>query len=283
MGGSRAPKNRRLTDVTIKRKNCGTGHSYTINGEKAIGVTTALKEGIPKPALVNWAAKTVARRVVDMDNDEWAALMSKGPQAAYWDLARSHETERGKAAIRGTAVHKIAEQLITGVDVAVPEHLAGYVEATVKFMDQWQPRMVLSEVIVGDYGYGYAGTFDLVADLPDGRRVLFDYKTSASGIWPETALQLAAYRWASHFVNNGVELPMSELKITDTMAVHLRSDGYSVVPVRTDLAVFSTFVYALQVARASREWKPWVGEPLRPGQPNPFAQAEQEQQQAVAA
>ncbi|HEX3650563.1 MAG TPA: hypothetical protein VHV49_19220, partial [Pseudonocardiaceae bacterium] len=45
-------------------KDHGNWHSYTIDGKRAIGVTTALK-GIPKDMLVPWAAKLVAEHVVD--------------------------------------------------------------------------------------------------------------------------------------------------------------------------------------------------------------------------
>lgn len=250
--------------MTIKRINCGSGHRYTIDGKKVIGVTTAIGSGIPKPALTAWAARTVARRAIDMSNDDWAALLSKGPEGAFWDLAKTPQTETTKAGVRGTNVHKLAEKLIAGEEVAVPEHLAGHVEAVVAFMDEWQVAPILVEKVIGHYGHGYAGTFDLIADLPDGRRVLFDYKTSKS-IWPETAIQLAAYRHASHFVcDDGTELPMSEIGITDSMAVHVRSDGYDVYPLRADLQVFGTFLHALQIARATAGWKAWVGGAISP-------------------
>src|SRR5689334_2346539 len=44
--------------VAIKKADHGTWHSYTIDGKRAVGVTTALK-GIPKDALVPWAAREV--------------------------------------------------------------------------------------------------------------------------------------------------------------------------------------------------------------------------------
>ena len=38
------------------------------------------------------------------------------------------------------------------------------------------------------------GTFDLIADFNDGLRRLVDIKTTRSGIYPETTIQVAAYR-----------------------------------------------------------------------------------------
>lgn len=249
----------------IKRINCGSGHRYTIDGKSATGVTTALKV-IDKPALMTWAAKQVAQRVVDMSGAQWTELMAQGAHAAFWDLARTPDRERNKAAVRGTHVHNFAEKIMRGEEVAVPEHLYGHVESCVAFMDEWRVQPVLVETVVGDYSYGYAGTLDLVADLPDGRRVLFDYKTSASGIWPETALQLSAYRWASHFIpaSQDVELPMTEIGITDCMAVHVRSDGYTVHPLRADTQVFGAFLNALHLHRAMQTAKTWVGGAVTP-------------------
>jgi hypothetical protein len=47
------------------RKNHGRGHTYYINGTKVDGVTTIIGNGLPKPALVNWAARCAADEAVD--------------------------------------------------------------------------------------------------------------------------------------------------------------------------------------------------------------------------
>ena len=49
----------------VRRRNHGRGHSYQIDGDKVIGVTTAIGNGLPKPALTRWAAREVASFVVD--------------------------------------------------------------------------------------------------------------------------------------------------------------------------------------------------------------------------
>jgi hypothetical protein len=253
--------------VSIKRINRGRNHSYVIDGEKAIGVTTAISEGFPKPALPYWAAKTVAQAVVDMHPDDLRAMVEElGRDAAVHALKQAPWTQRDKAAARGTEVHHLAEKLITGVDVDVPEPLIGHVESVVRFLDEWQVRPVLTELTVGNYTYNYAGTFDVIADLPDGRRVLFDYKTS-SGVWPDVALQLAAYRHASHYVAaDGTEIPMVEVGIDEAKVVHVRADGYDVVPFNTDRDVFAAFLNVLAVARARTRMDSWKGEVELPAQ-----------------
>lgn len=245
--------------ISIKRVNRGKNHTYLIDGQKAIGVTTAIGDGMPKPALPYWAAKCVAQTVVDMDLDHLMALLKLGREGAIAALKQSPWTQRDNAAARGTEVHNLAEKLVAGEEVAVPEHLAGHVESVVQFLNDWQIRPVLVERVVGHYKYGYAGTFDIIADLPDGRRVLFDYKTS-SGVYPDVALQLAAYQWATHYVaEDGTEIPMTEVGIDEAKVVHVRADGYDVVPFNTGPEVFLAFLNVLAVARARKVMDGWVG------------------------
>ncbi len=242
----------------IKRHQAGRNHYYTIDGARADGVTTLLSQGKPKN-LTNWAARLVAEYVADADEQHLFNMRAAGREPFVNFLKGIPNGARNKAAVRGTEVHALAEQLITGASVEVPEALAGYVEAAAAFMDEWKPAPVLVEAVVASRTWNYAGTFDLVADLPDGRRVLFDYKTSASGIWPETAMQLAAYRNADVYLgDDGTEMPMREVGIDECAAVWLRADGYDLVPLVTEPFVFKAFLHVAQVARNIRGEKDWV-------------------------
>ena len=250
--------------MTIRRIQRGRNHGYTINGEKAIGVTTAMSKGLPKPALVNWAARCAAEEAVDFFLDP-ATRLRLDRDALVTRFKYAHVRQRDEAAVRGTKVHHYAEQLIRGKPVEVPDELAGHVEAALKFMDQWKVKPLLVERTVGSYRWGYAGTFDLIGELPDGRRVLFDYKTGKSGIWPDTALQLAAYRHADAYVaEDGTEIPMAEVGITEAKAVWVRADGYDVIPLNTDASVFKAFLHMLQVAKALDVWEAWRGDAEQP-------------------
>lgn len=246
--------------MTIRRVERGRNHSYLIDGAKALGVTTALSKGMPKPALPYWSARTVAEYVADMGSTSFAELLDHHGRDATVSLLKSVPwSQRDKAAAQGTEVHGFAERLIHGEQVDVPEHLDGYVGSAVKFMDEWKPAPLLVERVVASYRWMYAGTFDLIAELPDGRRVLFDYKTSKSGIFPETALQLAAYRFADVYqADGGTEVQMSEVGITDTMAVWVRPDGYDVIPVAGDETAFKAFLHVAYVARIADDMKDWV-------------------------
>ena len=55
-------------------------------------------------------------------------------------------------------------------------------------------------------------------------RGVHDYKTSQSGIWPETALQLALYAGADVYLDSdGNEVPLPPIEAL--YGVHLREDG----------------------------------------------------------
>jgi hypothetical protein len=258
--------------VSIKRIQRGRNHAYTINGHKAVGVTTALSKGLPKPALMYWAARCVAEEAVELLNmssealSDWLALEDlEAPADLTNYLKKAPTRKRDDAAARGTKVHKIAEQLIFGDGADVPIDLIGHVESCVRFMDDWKVRPLLVEHTIGSYTWGYAGTFDLIAELPDGRRVLFDYKTGASGIWADTALQLAAYRYADAYVApDGTEVPMKEVGVTEAKAVWVRADGYDVIPLATDGTVFKSFLHVLQVAKVMDAMEAWKGEAETP-------------------
>jgi len=249
----------------IRRIQRGRNHSYTINGTKAYGVTTAIGDGWPKPQLISWAARCVAEQVADMSPDELGVLRSMGRGAMVGALRSAPTQKRDNAAVRGTRIHKFAEQVISGEAVEVPLALVPHVEQVARFLDEWRVRPLLVEKVIGSYRFGYAGTFDLIGALPDGRRVLFDYKTGDSGIWPDHALQLAAYAHADAYVGSeGVEIPMHEVGLTEAKAVWVRADGYDVIPLCTDSRVFQTFLHVLAVARARKDVDAWKGEAERP-------------------
>lgn len=252
--------------MTLKRVNAGRGHSYRLDGKPVQGVTTLIGKGVPKPALPNWAARSVAEYVADADPGDLDALRRLGRDGMIKALKDVPWRDRDAAAGRGTEIHAIAERLSRGEEVRrtdAIEPIWGYVEACVRFLDEWRISVVLTETVIGSRRHRYAGTLDLIADLPDGRRALFDYKTSRSGVWGETALQLAAYRHADFYLDgDGHEQPMSELQIGTAYAVHLRPDGYSVHPIDTSNEVFDMFRCAAYIARRADDvMRSWVGEP----------------------
>lgn len=255
----------------MRKQKRGKGHSYTdwewsVEDQcwvkiKIDGVTTLISEGLPKPALINWAANTTADYAVD----HWHALASEPVSERIKKLKAARFSQRDAAARRGTEVHRLAETLLQGQEVDVPDELAGHVDAYVKFLDEWQPRPVLVESVVGSRRWSYGGTLDMVVDLPDGRRMIADIKTSRSGIYPEAAYQLAAYANAEFYLDaNDAEQPMADLGIHGALGIWVRADGYDVHPIDISDPTFETFLYIARVARDARENKELIGDATRP-------------------
>lgn len=242
-----------------RRVQHGNGHRYLLDGMPADGVTSILSNGVPKPALINWAARVTAGYAVD----RWDELAQLAVSERLRLLERARFDEKKSAAVRGTDVHTIAAQLATGEEVDVPEHLAGYVDAYLRFAEDWDLVDELVEVPILNRRYRYMGTPDLVG-LLRGERWLLDWKTSASGIWPETALQLAAYAHAEAYLDaEGTEHPLPP--IARTGAVWLRADGYDLVPCDAGPATFRTFLYVQQVAAfTTSDRGVYVRDALRP-------------------
>lgn len=245
----------------IRRVATAKGHHYVdANRQRVPGVTTILGDGMPKAALINWAATTTAAYAVD----NWAGLSALSPSERLKRLEGARWDVKDAAANRGTEVHNLAEQLVRGDEVDVPEALAGHVESYVHFLDEFDPQPVLIESVLFSHTHGYAGTLDLVADFPTiGKRLLCDLKTNRSGIFGETALQLAGYRYADTYLDaDGVEQPM--LPVDGCAAIHVRADGFDLIPVTAGPQQHRDLLYVAQVKRIVGESRDLVGSPIPP-------------------
>lgn len=226
-------------------------HRYLLDGKRVPTVTGITGKALDKPGMVKAAAREAAlwanlhRDAHDVMGDTAWIDTAAGAHREVWNRARDD----------GSMLHVLAESLIYGtlmpedVDgVRVPEHVADMAEQLAGFFDAWQVQPVLHETKVYHADYRYAGTFDLVADF-GGKRWLLDYKTSASGVWPENALQLAGYRHATHYVDrDNVDQRMTDLGIDDTAVVWVRPSFWEVVPVVTDASQFRAFLHCGAVA-----------------------------------
>ena len=105
----------------------------------------------------------------------------------------------------------------------------------------------------------WAGTVDLFADSKIGRAV-WDWK-SGKRIYPEYAFQLNAYAHGEFYGLDGDEHPIPE-GIEAAYGVHIRADGYDVVPLEFGRAVYDEF---LTIRRAFDIKKRSDGDWKRPG------------------
>lgn len=264
---------------TIRRVNAGSGHWYKDGNVKYDGVTTLIKNGRPNPALIGWAARETAEYVAD-NLDIVNALAETGRAPLVGALSKIHTAVLHAAGRRGTKVHAAAEALAKDLEIEYDDDIAGHVEAYIMFLDQWQVQPVLVEAVCCSRTFAYMGTTDLVADvvtagdigldiapwltepIPAGTalRAIFDPKTNRTGVWPDAAYQLAAYRYADVYVDDdGVEQPMASLGIEFAAVVHVRADGYDVVPMNAGPQTFETFQYLATSARRIGDDKRLVG------------------------
>jgi hypothetical protein len=265
--------------VKIQRKQAGRNHYYVdldAGGERVTGVTTTTGNGLPKPALLNWAADATAEYAVD----NWAALTQLSISERMKKIKGGRYEKRDAAAAKGTAVHKLAERLVAGEKVTIPDGIRGYVEACVRFLDEFDLQADFVEAVVYSEANRHVGTCDLIGrvllpDMPEYDHIarddegysagLFDWKTSKSGIFGDVALQLAPYRHSEFLVHpeTGDAIPMPEVDFT--AGIHLRPDGtYSFVPLTTDEDVYRDFLYVKEVARVVDGLRDLVGEPIVP-------------------
>lgn len=238
-------------------------HRYWLDGKPVPGVTTLIGKGLPKPALPYWSAKSVAEYV--MDNPEGVdALRSMGRDPAVAALKQIPWQKRDEAAVRGTDVHRFAEELVHGREVEVPEHLEGYVTGYARFLDEFAVRGILTERAVASRKWWYAGTFDLIAEI-DGVVWGLDNKTSKA-IYGETALQVAAYMTAEFYIGDGGpddEQPIP--KVERIGALHVTDDGTQLYPLgeAADIEKAAGIFHHIAYVANSTDWiKARVGEPL---------------------
>jgi hypothetical protein len=231
--------------VTTTLKFNAKAHRYHLDGRPIPGVTTLLGKGLPKPAIPYWAAKTVAEYVVD-NPEQVENLRSLGRGPAVAALKAIPWQARDEAAVRGTAVHELADRVIRGEEVDVPEHLLGYVEGYVRWLDEFHVEPVLSEFRVANRKWWYAGTGDLVVRI-GADVLLLDIKTSRA-VYGSTALQCAAYRGAEFYDADGEELPLPET--TGIGVVHVTETGTRLHRFRDAEAAWKDWLHVQWVANS---------------------------------
>jgi hypothetical protein len=221
-----------------------SGRTYTWGDESFTSVTTLLG-ALSKTALVNWAAKMVAEYAVD-NGPEILALAQADRDGAIRALKGSPWQKRDQAADLGTHVHDQIEARILGQTPATPpDDVATRVAYFETFCDDYQPTFEAAEATVYNRDASYAGTLDSIAII-GGERFIIDVKTTKSGVYPEHALQLAAYA-NSEFIGapDGTEVPLPD--ITAGAVLWINPRGYELVRVRIDHVIYDSF---LDIARA---------------------------------
>lgn len=247
----------------LERKETKYGHTYRLDKQPIKGVTTLINAGYPKPALVNWAAKSVAEYVVD-NFDIIREVRAQGRAECLDLLKGAHYRDRDRAAARGTEIHAIAEKVIHGEAVDVPSHIADHVYGYVMWLDEWDITPIVTEKVCASREHWYAGTFDAIVQFNagqlEGQRFLLDWKTSRS-VYGETAMQLSAYQHAEFYLSEegGAEVPMP--KVDGLGVVHITESGTDMYEVRDQIAAWEQFRHVMWIAKHTESIKNQINEP----------------------
>lgn len=237
-------------------------HNYYLDGQGPIpSVTTVLRIVDKSGPLVGWAKRITAEAAIDnrADLEKWYEL--GGRDGAVGLLTKATDTLRDRAATQGTDIHALAEAITLGHEVTVTDEQAPFVAAYRAWMADFEPSFLAAEEMVCSELHGYAGTLDAIVEIA-GETWLLDYKTS-KGVYSETALQLAAYGAADFIGRAGDPTRYALPKIDQYGVLHLRPEGYELVPF--DLTgAFDAFLSAKRLA-AWKSSEQAVGPAIGPG------------------
>lgn len=249
----------------LVRRNYGRGHGYRLDGVKVAGVTSVI-DNLDKAALRNWYAEQAAARAVD----HWDELAQQ-PVSARLEFIKNGPRDKVRAAaLRGTQIHTLGQALAEGGEADVPPEHRGPVEAYARWLDKWDVEPLWAETPVAHTAHRYAGTADLWGRVGkrDGALCLLDIKTG-KGVYDETALQLAAYRYTDLMVVAGEDgKPMEAVTPAADLVycAHVQPDDVRMLPIVADEGTWRSFLYLLQVHVARQDWKdfPLIGEAEQP-------------------
>lgn len=245
--------------ATLKRG--GSRFYIHPNSKTKVPGVTSVVGMLPKDFLKWWAAKLVAETAVDNIGTVVQMAISGDRQGAVDYLKRAPQRNTGEAGDTGTEVHGLCEDIALGRGGRVHPDLKPYVQGFKDFVEEFKPEFLEVESTVWSDTHGYAGSFDYLAKIGD-EVVLIDVKTTRSGVHEEVALQLAAYANADYILRpDGEQVPIPQ--IDGAAVLHLRPEGWSLVPIAISPQTFGIFQALLQVFKWDAELKRGViGQPI---------------------
>lgn len=199
---------------------------------------TTILSVLAKP-LVPWASKQAA--ICAMEED--FSHLTKADALKY--IAGASNRVMNEASAIGTHVHDWVDAYCrqTSGEGERPPHM----DLFRKWIADYNVTVLMSEVTIYNRKHGYAGSFDLYADV-DGIRTLIDVKTG-NNVYAEVALQLAAYANGEFRAQKELELTMPPIQAAAVL--HLRPLTYRFLPVSISHEAWQTFLYCKELYR----WK----------------------------
>jgi hypothetical protein len=233
---------------------------YTWMGQDYLSVTSSRRLiGMPFN-LHQWALSQVVDRAVD--EAETVIAMRDRPakprervtkknarlEARRWLRAAATE-KRDRAATRGTNVHEAIAQG-TPLDALEPE-VRVRVTRWQAFLTQTGAKVIWQERQLWNLTEGFAGTGDVLLQMPNGDVVVTDLKTSED-VYVDHAIQVMAYGMAE-FVgeDNIIDAEATAwLKRANKLAIlHLAPDGWTLYYIKPNAYLYSMFLLQLGEAK----------------------------------
>jgi len=207
---------------------------------------------IARPELKRLAVRGAAEYAVD-EVLYWAEELPR--DAAVAKIIHEADARRDAAGSRGTAIHRIVEQLLCGGEADdVDPDLLPYVAQAQQFLDDWMLEPLAIEATVYSRDYRYAGTADLFAGLRQYGVGVVDWKSGRPH--PNHAIQLAGYangEFIGHENSDTADVPECDLGVI----VYLNADADTydarIVDVSPTARPFKTFVAARTLLRWNDE------------------------------
>jgi len=253
--------------------------------ERFWSVTTILGV-LEKPALMYWAAEQSALAAVQIRGSLQGRIEEDGEEAVVkWlrDARFRRPKDIRSAAELGTAVHEACEKYaLTGVRPETDEEISPYLDRFDEWAQKFQPEYIAAELTVYNQGFKYAGTCDGIMKI-DGVPLIFDYKTSRKDgpAYPEVALQLAAYRYATdaavwrarrtevsrrryYLLGPGeADMAVRVPEVEGGICIKISPNDCTAYPVSCGEDVFERFLYIVEASKWVFEMsKTVIGKPL---------------------
>jgi hypothetical protein len=242
------------------------GRHYRINDVDYISVTTALEHGLGKPNLIRASAKYTAEYVADNFLDVRQYGIDNGDTEFKRWLKTRYREEWDRRMNLGSDVHDAIEFEIlndaVGKAVYSDKQIAARMRQFHHFAEDSTIDFEAAEVVVVNETLGYAGTLDAIGTFDLGPpsqgfytakelaefsfpRAMIDFKTG-SEVWPESAIQLAAYAHAEYMLVGDQQLEIP--KVDYCAVLHLKPRSWKLIPVDVEAA----WPYVQPVVEAAR-------------------------------
>lgn len=220
--------------------------------EEVPSVTTVIKGGVPKPALIPWAAKMAAEHAVA----NWTRLGTMPHLQRITEIKNAHRTYTEERAQVGDLVHSLIECWSTGIPYPQwDDEVDSFATQFIAFMIAKRPEFIENEATLWSRKHGYAGTLDFIARI-DSAVILGDVKTGKR-VYPEVGLQLSALANADFLIrDDGTEEPIPP--IDKMAALHVRPRSWKLVEIERVPECFGAFLAAKEVMHWERHVAPHV-------------------------